>query len=243
MKDVKEKAKAFFSKAWERLKKISKKVWIIIAAVLVVLIVAAAIILTLNKKEYAVLVTQVSNTEAANIVTFLEERGVTDYKVEDENTILVPAGQEAQLKGAVLMANLNKTGHYYLENLGSFSTNEERNTAQRYDLEDGIAEVIRTFPNVVDASVNITPGENRAYILDSGNVVKATAGVMVTMTEGNMLTDEQAEAIQNFVASSVQGLEFESVTIQDTMGNIYLTGDALSGSSFSRPLRTGSTPM
>ena len=76
MNDVKEKAKAFLDKTKERLKKISKKVWLVIAAVLVVLIVAIAIMLTLNKQDYAVLVTQVSDTEASNILNFQSEQGV-----------------------------------------------------------------------------------------------------------------------------------------------------------------------
>ncbi len=229
MKDVKEKAKALFDKTKERLKRISKKVWLIIAAVLVVLIVAIAVMLTLNKKEYTVLVTQVSNTEASNILTFLSEQGVTDYKVEDGNTILVPESQETGLKARLMMANLNQTGSYYMDNLNAFSTNEERSYADRKDTELKIAGVIRSFPNVVDATVTISPGENRAYILDSNNVVKASAGVMLTMVEGEMLTDEQAVSIQNFVTHSIQGLEIESVSISDTTGNIYLTGDALNG--------------
>ena len=228
MNDVKEEAKAFLGKTKERLKTISKKVWIAIAAVLVVLIVAIAIVLTLNKQDYAVLVTQVSNTEASTILNFLSEQGVTDYKVEEGNTILVPAGQESSLKARVLMANLNQTGKYF-ESLGSFSTNEERSVAERKDLELDMAATIRNFENVVDATVNITPGENRAYILDSNNVVEASAAVNVTMVQGTMLTDEQAEAIQQFVAHSVQGLEFESVSITDKVGNIYLTGAALDG--------------
>lgn len=229
MKDVKEKAKAFLDKTKETLKKVSKKIWIIIAAVLVALIVAIAVVLTLNKGNYEVLVTQVSNNEASTILNFLSEQGVTDYKVEDGNTILVPAGQEAALKARLLMANLNQTGHYYQENISAFSTNEERTTAKLLDLQDNMAATIRNIDNVVDATVNITPGENRAYILDSNNVVKASAGIMVTMVQGTMLTDEQAAAIQAFVAHSVQGLEIESVSITDTIGNIYLTGDALSG--------------
>jgi len=227
LKDVKEKAKAFLDKTKERLKKISKKVWIIIAAVLVVLIVAIAIMLTLNKKEYEVLVTQVSNNEASTILNFLSEQGVTDYKVEDGNTILVPAGQETALKAGILMANLNQTGNYYAENVSSFSTNDERSYAERKELEQNMAATIMNFENVVDATVNITPGENRAYILDSGNVVKASAAVQLTMIPGTMLSDEEAAAIQDFVAHSVQGLEIESVSITDTSGNIYLTADAL----------------
>ncbi|WP_295751324.1 flagellar M-ring protein FliF C-terminal domain-containing protein [uncultured Oscillibacter sp.] len=222
---MKEKAKALFDKTKERLKKISKKIWIAIAAVLVVLIVAIAIVLTLNKQEYAVLVTQVSNTEASNILNFLSSQGVTNYKVEDGNTILVPENQEDALRARILMENLNQTGHYYMENISSFSTNEERSTALRLDLQESMAATIRNFPNVVDATVNITPGENRAYVLDSGNVVKASAAVSVTMVEGAMLSDEQAEAIRHFVTYSVQGLEIESVSITDKIGNIYLTGN------------------
>lgn len=229
MNDVKEKAKAFLGKTKERLKKISKKVWIALAAVLVVLIVGIAIILTLNKQNYAVLVTQVSDTEASNILNFLSEQGVTDYRVEDGNTVLVPAGQEASLKARILMANLNKTGNYYMDNLGAFSTNEERSYAKLQDLQSQMSAVIRNFPNVVDASVFITPGENRAYILDSGNVVQASAAVSLTMVQGEILPDEQAAAIQDLVAHGVQGLTIDSVSISDTAGNIYLTGEALDG--------------
>lgn len=229
MNDVKEKAKAFLGRMKERLKKISKKVWLVIAAVLVALIVVIAVMLTLNKQDYAVLVTQVSDTEASNILNFLSEQGVTNYKVEDGNTVMVPAGQEAALKARILMANLNQTGNYYMENLGAFSTNEERSYAKIQDLQNQMAATIRNFPNVVDAAVYITPGENRAYILDSGNVVEATAAVSVTMVEGQLLTDEQAQAIRDLVAHGVQGLKIESVSVSDTVGNIYLTEDALNG--------------
>ena len=224
MNDVKEKAKAFLGKTKERLAKVSRKVWIAIAAVLVALIVVTAIALTLNKQDYAVLVTQVSDTEASNILNFLSEQGVTNYKVEDGNTVMVPAGQEAALKARILMANLNQTGNYYMENLNSFSTNEERSYAKIQDLQNKMAATIRNFPDVVDAAVYITPGENRAYILDSGNVVEATAAVSVTMVEGKMLDDGQAQAIRDLVAHGVQGLKIGSVSISDTVGNIYLTG-------------------
>ena len=229
MNDVKEKAKAFLSKAKERLKKISKKVWLVIAAVLVALIVVIAVVLTLNKQDYAVLVTQVSDTEASNILNFLSEQGVTNYRVEDGNTVMVPAGQEASLKARILMANLNKTGNYYMENIGTFSTSEERMYAKLRDLEESMEATIRNFPNVVDADVYITPGENRAYILDSGNVVEATAAVSLTMIEGTMLDDGQAQAIRDLVAHGVQGLKIESVSITDKVGNIYLTEDVING--------------
>ena len=97
-----EKLKTLWAKLKERLKKISKKVYIIAGAALVVL--AAAVVLVLYNRPYAVLVTGVSSGEASSILSYLDSLGVTDYKVENNDTILVPKGQEAALKGRILMA-------------------------------------------------------------------------------------------------------------------------------------------
>ena len=96
-----EKLKTLWAKLKERLKKISKKVYIIAGAALVVL--AAAVVLVLYNRPYAVLVTGVSSGEASSILSYLDGLGVTDYKVENNDTILVPKGQEAALKGLSLI--------------------------------------------------------------------------------------------------------------------------------------------
>ena len=64
---MKEKAKALFDKTKERLKRVSKKIWIAIAAVLVVLIVAIAIVLTLNQ-AFPTIVTSGSMLVAAGFI-------------------------------------------------------------------------------------------------------------------------------------------------------------------------------
>ena len=104
-----EKLKTLWAKLKERLKKISKKVYIIAGAALVVL--AAAVVLVLYNRPYAVLVTGVSSGEASSILSYLDSLGVTDYKVENNDTILVPKGQEAALKGRILMAGYPQTGY------------------------------------------------------------------------------------------------------------------------------------
>lgn len=55
-------------------------------------------------------VTGVSSGEASSILSYLDSLGVTDYKVENNDTILVPRGQEAALKGRILMAGYPQTG-------------------------------------------------------------------------------------------------------------------------------------
>ena len=229
-----EKVKAFFQTLKERLKKLSKKVYIIAAVVLV--IAAAAIVIALNNKPYAVLFTGVGSNEASSILAYLGELGITDYKVENNDTILVPKGQEDSLKARLLMEGYPQTGYAYstyYDHVGSLSTESERNNAYLMFLQESIGNVIRNFENVKDATVFITRGEDRGYVLDSGNVVEATASVLVTMSGAAKLSNQQADAIRNLVTHAVQGLKIESVSISDTMGNSYTAADEFSDSDSS----------
>lgn len=221
-----DKLKKFQADALEWIKKISKKIWIISAVVLVS--VAVLIAFFLNNKPYEVLVTGVSSGEASSILTFLEGQGVTNYKVENNDTILVPRSQVTALKGKLLMEGYPQTGYAYstyYDHVGSLSTESERDNAYLMFLMESMSNVIRTFENVKDATVLISPGEDHGYVLDSGNVVDATAAVTVTMEGAAKLSAQQVSAIRNLVSHGVQGLEIDSVAISDTMGNSY-TADA-----------------
>lgn len=222
---MQEKLKGLWAKTKEKLgglKKISKKVLIAIAVAIVVLI--AAVVIMVSNRPYATLVTGVSADEASSILTFLASEGVTDYKVENNDTILVPAGQEANLKARILMEGYLQTGFAYssyYDKIGALSTESERNQAFLIALQEKLEAVIRCFDNVQEAFVQITPGEDRGYVLDSGNVVNASASVTLVMRGVANLTTEQAAVIRNLVSHSVQGLSIDSVTIGDTRGNSY----------------------
>ena len=227
-----EKLKGFWEKAKGLLKKVPKKALIIAAAALAVVIVAVAV--ALGSKPYAVLVTEVSNEEAVTIMSLLDEMGVTDYRLEGNDTILVPESQESQLKARLLVEGYPKTGfsyETYFENIGALSTEAERNTAYLVALEEKMAAVIRCMDGVVDATVNMQPGEDRTYVLDSSNAVEATAAVSVTMQDGVTLTAQQASAIRSFVAHSVKGLGIDSVVILDNLGNMYTADDGSAAST------------
>ena len=157
-----EKLKAFWAKVQERLKKISKKALIIAAVALVIL--AAVLVFILNNKPYEVLVTGVSSSETSSILTYLDSQGITDYKVEDNDTILVPRSQAPALKARILMEGYPQTGYAYsayYDHVGSLSTESERNNAYMMFLMESMCNVIRTFENVKDATVLIRPGEDR----------------------------------------------------------------------------------
>lgn len=222
-----DKVKGILDKAKGLLKKVSKKV--IIAVVVVVVVVAAIIAVVMNNQPYSVLFTGLNSEDLNAVVSYLEEQGVTDYKMENNDTVLVPSGQETQLKYQLVMEGYPKSGFgysTYYDHVNALSTESERNAAYLMQIQDRLGAVVRCFDGVKDAVVTITQGEDRSYVLDSSNVVGASASVFVTMKDGAKLTDEQADAIRNLVTRSVQGLEMESVAISDNYGNQYSgTGD------------------
>ena len=233
-----EKVKGLWDKVKDVLKKVSTKVYIAAAVVLMVLIALIAVLTATYKPEYSVLFTGLSSSETASVITYLDGLGVTDYKVENRDTILVPAAQEESLKVRLLMEGYPQSGFAYdystyYNNVGALSTESERRTAFLHDLQDQMSAVVRSFENVKEATVKIGQGEDNSFILDSSKVTKTTASVLVEMDGAVKLTSQQAAAIRNFVAHAVEGLEIEAVYISDTMGNNYSTGGSMADSEAS----------
>jgi flagellar M-ring protein FliF len=238
-----EKVKGYWTKFLEEFKKIAgkvnKKIWI--TALVVVVVAAVVIAIVLNNQPYTVLFTGLSSDEATTIMSYLDDQGVSGYRLENGDTILVPSSQEASLKAALLMEGYPKTGFSYstyYDNVSSLSTESERNRAYLLDLQDRMAATIRCLDGVKDAVVTISQGEDHTYVLDSSNVVEATASVTVTMKDGQTLSSQMAEAIRTLVSRAVQGLEIDSVAIVDTYGNTYsATSDDSSSDSSSLKLQ------
>lgn len=226
---VKEKAKASLEKVKETLKKISKKTYILIGTVLVLMAIAiGAVLLTSN--PYSVLFTGLSSSDLSSIVSYLEGQGVTDYKIENSDTILVNKNQEASLKARLLMEGYPQSGFSYsydtyYNNVGSLSTESERRTTWLHDLQDKMSAVVRCFDNVKNATVDINLGEDSSYVLDQNNKASASAAVLVEMSGTAKLTNDQATAIRRYIANAIQGMTFDAVTIEDTRGNRYTAND------------------
>ena len=218
-----EKIKTYWEKVKEVLGKVSKKVWIAIGAVLVVMIVAIAVIVA-QGDEYEVLFGDLNKSDVNSILTYLDSQGVTDYRLEDGDTILVPEGQAAYLKMKIAMEGYGTSGYAYksyTEQVGMLSTESERKRIWLIATMESVRDSVLTLDGVKDATVQITEGEDNSYVLDSGNRVDATASVTVTMHDGKLLTDKQAAAIRSLVAYGVQGLKVENVVVSDIYGNIY----------------------
>lgn len=220
---MKEKLKAYWDKAKEFLKKY-KKIAIISGSVLLAVIIA--VIIVTSNRPYAVLFADLTTEDMTAITAWLDSENISEYRVQDGNTILVPETLEPNLKMRLTMEGLPNSGYGYKYSLssGMLSTESERAQATRYDLQDRMSAVVRNYPGVREAVVTITLGENTSYILDSDRAVPASASVYVELETGATLTQDQAAAIRRLIAHSVKGLDIDSVTIEDGYGNRYASG-------------------
>lgn len=213
---------------WEKIKgffaKLNKKTRILLgvcAAVILVLIIAAALLL--NRKEYATLCTGLTVSETSNVIQFLNDNGVTDYRISNDR-ILVPANRAEQLQ-IQLVTSGNLTSGYlgyetYFEKTGTFSTEAERREALRIATEQKLAATIRQFEGVRDATVSITLGSRQVYVLDF-QTSQSTAAVTITPDGNRQLSAGVIEAIRYTVAHSVEELNIGSVSIVTTNGYTY----------------------
>ena len=228
---MQEKIKSFLEKGKQRWTSAGKKVKILLVAALVVLVAAIAVAVVLSQnKTYVTLFTELNQSDMSDIVTYLSDNGVTDYQIKDDSTILVPEEQEESLKAQLLMQGYPNSGFAYstyFDHVGSLTTEAERNQLILYELQDRTAAVIRSMEGVKDATVQFTPGEDRTYVLDSGNVVEASAYAKITMKDGETVSDTLATGIRNLLTRSLQGLSVENVVIVDSYGNTYSGEDGL----------------
>ena len=233
VKQITGRVKGFFAGMSRRLR--------VLLIVIAALTVAAIIGLTAyrSSRPYTILFTELSTDDMSLVMTYLSENNITDFKVEDNNTILVRENQEARLKAAIYQQGFPTSGFgygTYLENIGILSSQSDREALQLFELQDRLSATIRLMDGVREAQVNISTGSDTSYIL-SDNVVEATADVMVVMQTGRTLNDGQVTAIRNAVANATEGLDITNVTIHDQAGNNYSAGNGTTSISDSAQLK------
>ena len=132
-KPAKEKLKEGWEKAKTAVGKVSKVVWIITGIALVVLL--AGIIIYVNTRPYSILVTGATADEVTTVTSWLEGRGVTDYRVRGTGTVLVPDRMATALKASLLSEMYTDNGgsdySMYFDNVSMLSTESERDNAMK----------------------------------------------------------------------------------------------------------------
>ena len=170
--------------------------------------------------DYMPLFGGMSPQDAAEVVQVLEQSGVP-YKLNG-NAVSIPAQNvhEMRLKLASQGVPSGKGGGGFelLDKEQPFGTSSFMEKA-RYNraLEGELSKSITTLASVQTARVHLAVPK-RTVFTRRGN--KASASVLVNLYPGRTLSDDQVAGIVYLVASSIPGMEAESVTVVDQQGRL-----------------------
>ena len=173
-----------------------------------------------TKTNYAVLYSGMDPGDAGAVVEALKGNGVS-YKLENGGTtILVPQDKVYDLRlqlAAQGIPQAGTVGYEIFDQNSIGSTDFIQKINYHRALEGELARTICTLDEIKAARVHLVIPEKRLFEKDQK---KTTASVTLKIKPGFTLTQTQIQSIANLVASSVEGLRPENVTIIDTKGDI-----------------------
>lgn len=187
--------------------------------------------------NYSVLYSQLEPSEAAEVVAYLGENNKPHKLSDGGRTISVPSDDVYSVRISLASEGLPQSGNigysiFDQSNLGM--TEFLQNLNFRRALEGELMKTIMQLDNVQAARVHIVMPKNRLFRQDK---LEATASVVLKLKKMGGLGKSQLSGITHLVASSVEGLKPENISIVDYHGNLLssaIKSDILAGLSSSQ---------
>jgi len=171
-----------------------------------------------NKISFQPLFTNLVPEDAAAITSKLQEQRVP-YKIEGNgNVITVPSERVYELRLSLAAEGIPKGGFvgYEIFDQSEFGTTEfvQKLNRQRA-LQGELARTIQAFEQVDEAKVMIVLPKDSVFIEESK---PSSASVLLKLNSD--LDEHKVEAIVHLVASSIEDLTPQSITVVDTTGRV-----------------------
>jgi flagellar M-ring protein FliF len=173
-----------------------------------------------KEADFKPLFTGLAGEDAAGIVQKLKESGAEYRLSEGGGSVLVPSGRLNEFRLTMAAAGLPKSGRIGFElfdkvNLGATEFTEHIN--YRRALEGELERTVMALAEVEQARVHLTFPKESVF-LESQQPAKAS--VLVRLKPGRRLAPQNVVAIDHLVASAVEGLSPDAVSVLDMNGNL-----------------------
>ena len=205
-------------KIWEKFKGFSKAIKIAIIVSIVLLIVAVVSIFFYNSaNKYKILFSELDVYDSQIVIEKLTEKKV-DMKIEG-TAILVPKEQVDQLR-LELAPDLTSgsQGYELMDSGSSFGMTDEEFKIRKLRMQQGeLEKTIKSFPQVEDARVHITPSKDSVFVSDKE---PGKAAVYVKLATGKRLETNQVESIMALVSGSTENIPVENIEVIDHNMNL-----------------------
>lgn len=174
----------------------------------------------LSRTNYQVLFSGLSAEDAGAVVAALQERGVSYQLADGGTTVLVPEENVFETRIALATSGVPTGGVVGFEIFNTTrlgETEADRQLRYQWALQGELTRTIRQISEIADARVHIVLPRRSLFVQESQ---PASASVLLQLKPGAQLTRNQVRAIANLVASSVEGLVPDNVTIVDSKGTV-----------------------
>jgi type III secretory pathway lipoprotein EscJ len=156
---------------------------------------------------------------AAEIVDQLEAQEVHYELASGGRVILVPSDQVHALRLELSAQGLPASGEGWsvLDDQGITTSEFDQRVGYQRAMEGELAKTIAAIEGVSDANVHLVMPEDDLFVDDD---VQASASVLLVTGGPGSISPMQVEAIVNLVASSVEGMTPDRVSVTDQNGQI-----------------------
>jgi len=173
-----------------------------------------------HERDFRPLYANLAAEDAGAVMQKLKEEAI-EYRVDDNGgTLRVPSAKVAELRLKMASSGLPKTGRigFELFDKNSFGLTEfAEHVNYRRAIEGELERSIGALVEIERARVHISLPKDSVF-LESKQEAKAS--VVVTLRAGAKLSAQNGAAITYLVASAVDRLAPESVTVLDSRGNL-----------------------
>lgn len=173
-----------------------------------------------HESSFKPVFTGMAPEDAGAIVAKLKETGTEHRLAENGTTVLVPADKVDEVRLELAGEGLPKTGRIGFElfdktNISLTDFGEHVN--YRRAVEGELEKTIKSINGIDQARVHVTFPKDSVF-LDSREPAKAS--VLVHVQPGAHLLPQNVVAIANLVASAVESLSPDAVSVVDMQGNL-----------------------
>jgi flagellar M-ring protein FliF len=185
------------------------------------LVVAVVLVSGWNSKpSYAALYTNLETTDAAAITEALTAKHVPYQLADGGKTVMVRNADLYRTRidlSAQGLPSGGTAGWQLLDKQGITASEFRQRVDYQRALEGELAKTIGAIDGVDNATVHLVIPQEDLFAKDDR---KATAAVLIRNRTGATLNSREVQAVVHLVASSVEGLAPEQVTVSDATGKL-----------------------
>ncbi len=204
----------------------------LVVALSICLAIAVFVIILANEPDYRFL-SKLPTEQLIKTLDFLDSNQV-EYRQEN-NTISVPSSEYQKVKLMLAREGLSNEpsqgNDILMKDMGFGVSQRMERERLKYGRELQLSKTIEQLQSIARAKVLLAiPKEN----IFARREKKPSATVVLTLQRGRLLSAEEVDAVVDIVASAVQGLSPNRVTVTDQNGRLLNSGSQNSISSRSR---------